>query len=178
MADLLSPDTMKKLFREHGLRFTSQRYAIYHALATSHEHPTAENLHSIVKQTYHTLSMNTVYNTLEALKVIGIASDISLWHDKARFDANLRPHHHLVCIQCRRITDLIDPSLDRLTLAPSTRHNYELVGHRVEIQGICKECRTASKKRKSLKNSRPDHSNEKAAYKQTGRRDQAWQKNH
>ena len=101
-----------------------------------------EDLYSTVKRTYPTLSMNTVYNTLEVLKDIGIASEISLWHDKARFDANQTPHHHLVCLRCKKIEDLYDDTLDRLALSPKTQHQYRIMGHRVEFHGYCNRCKT------------------------------------
>jgi Fur family transcriptional regulator, peroxide stress response regulator len=74
----LTFEQLRKHFQQQRLKFTSQRYAIYQALASSTEHPTVEDLYSTVKKSHPTLSMNTVYNTLETLKEIGIASEISL----------------------------------------------------------------------------------------------------
>ena len=133
-------EQIRKHFQERGLKFTSQRYAIYRALASSTQHPSVETLYSMVKRSYPTLSMNTVYNTLEALKEIGIASEISLWHDKARFDANQVPHHHLVCLHCKKIEDLYDDTLNDLALSPKAKHRYRITGHRVEFHGYCSDC--------------------------------------
>jgi len=137
----LTFEQLRKHFQQRRLKFTSQRYAIYQALASSTEHPSVEGLYSTVKKSHPTLSMNTVYNTLETLKEIGIASEISLWHDKARFDANQTPHHHLVCLYCKRIEDLYDNALDDLALSPKVKHRYRIVGHRVEFHGYCKDCK-------------------------------------
>jgi Fur family peroxide stress response transcriptional regulator len=143
---LLTPDQLRRHFQERGLKFTSQRYAIYRALAGSTEHPSVEDLYSTVKEAYPTLSMNTVYNTLESLKEIGIASEISLWHDKARFDANQASHHHLVCLRCKKIEDLYDDTLDRLALSPKAKHRYRITGHRVEFHGYCSDCKPKTSK--------------------------------
>lgn len=137
---ILSADRIRKEFQERGLRFTGPRYAIYRALASSKAHPSVEELYSDVRTSYPALSMNTVYNTLEALKSIGIASEVSLWHDKARYDANPARHHHLVCLRCRRIEDLYDETLDELTLSPKAKHRYRLTGHRIEFHGTCHQC--------------------------------------
>jgi len=145
---LLSPDQLRRHFQDRGLKFTSQRYAIYRALAGSTEHPSVEDLYSTVKAAYPTLSMNTVYNTLESLKEVGIASEISLWHDKARFDANQTAHHHLVCLRCKKIEDLYDDTLDRLALSPKAKHRYRITGHRVEFHGYCSDCKPKSTKPK------------------------------
>jgi len=138
---MLTPEQMRKRFQERRLKFTSQRYAIYRALAASKEHPSVEDLYSTVKKAYPTLSMNTVYNTLESLKEIGIASEISLWHDKARFDANPASHHHLVCLRCKKIEDLYDDTLNCLALSPKAKHRYRITGHRVEFHGYCSDCK-------------------------------------
>jgi len=145
---LLPLEQIRKQFRQRGLKFTSQRYAIYRALAGSKEHPSVEDLYSTVKRSYPTLSMNTVYNTLETLKGIGIASEISLWHDKARFDANQASHHHLVCLGCKKIEDLYDDTLDDLALSPKAKHRYRIVGQRVEFHGYCGDCKTKTDKHK------------------------------
>ena len=142
----LTPEQVRRHFQKRGLKFTSQRYAIYRALAGSKAHPSVEDLYSTVKKTYPTLSMNTVYNTLESLQTIGIASEISLWHDKARFDANQAPHHHLVCLHCKKIEDLYDDSLDVLALSPKARQRYRIVGHRIEFHGYCGDCKTKQNK--------------------------------
>ena len=67
----LTLEHLRKHFQQRGLKFTSQRYAVYQALASSTEHPSVEALYSIVKRSYPTLSMNTVYNTLETLTFCG-----------------------------------------------------------------------------------------------------------
>jgi Fur family transcriptional regulator, peroxide stress response regulator len=143
---LLTPEQVRKHFQDRGLKFTSQRYAIYRALAGSTAHPSVEDLYSSVKRTYPTLSMNTVYNTLENLKAIGIASEISLWHDKARYDANQAAHHHLVCLRCKKIEDLYDDTLDGLALSPKVKHRYRILGHRVEFHGYCSDCKSKIQK--------------------------------
>lgn len=144
----LSLEEIREHFKGRRLKFTNQRYAIYQALASSSDHPTVEDLYSTVKRSYPTLSMNTVYNTLEVLKDIGIASEISLWHDKARFDANQTPHHHLVCLRCKKIEDLYDDTLDRLALSPKTKHQYRIMGHRVEFHGYCNRCKAKAGQQK------------------------------
>jgi Fur family transcriptional regulator, peroxide stress response regulator len=136
----LTLDQIRKHFRKRGLKFTNQRYAIYRALAASDRHPSAEDLFAKVKRTFPALSMNTVYNTLEALQDVGVASEISLWHDRARFDANQSPHHHLVCLGCKKIEDLYDRTLDGLSPSARASHDYRITARRIEFHGYCGDC--------------------------------------
>ena len=144
----LSPEEVQMHFRKRGHKFTSQRLAIYRALASSKLHPSVELLYSTVKKSHPTLSMNTVYNTLETLKEIGIVSEISLWHDRARFDANQTAHHHLACLDCKKIEDLYDENLDNLKLSSRLRHKYKITGYRVEFHGFCYTCQQKKRKNK------------------------------
>lgn len=141
-------EQIRKQFREQGLKFTSQRYAIYKALALSKQHPSAEELYRTAKKSHPTLSLNTVYNTLETLKAVGIASKIGPSYNRARFDANQSPHHHLFCLHCKKIEDLHDETLDRLALSPEVRHRYRITGHHVEFYGYCHDCQKRSPRRK------------------------------
>lgn len=145
----LTQSELRRRFRERGLRATPQRSAIYRALAETTRHPTAEDLHQQVRRLHPRISPNTVYYTLGVLRSAGLVDEVNYWHDRTRFDANSRPHHHLICLGCRRIQDLTDRALDRLALSARKKTGFEVIGHRVEFQGYCARCqgdtrRTAS----------------------------------
>src|SRR6266851_1745955 len=67
--------------RARGLSVTHQRLAIFEALASSHAHPSAEQLHRLVQKSIPTLSLATVYKNLEALRAIGAVSDVNVLRD-------------------------------------------------------------------------------------------------
>src|SRR3954462_104262 len=106
--------------RSHGLSVTHQRLAVFEALASPREHPSAEQIHKAVQRRIPTLSLATVYKNLEALKAIGAVADVNPLHEQARFEAALpgtgagQRHHHLVCVSCKKVRDLHDSELDRL----------------------------------------------------------------
>jgi len=57
--------------RTAGLAVTPQRLAIFRRLAATDRHPSAEELHAAVRREMPTLSLATVYKTLDALAGIG-----------------------------------------------------------------------------------------------------------
>lgn len=128
-----------KRFQEKGLKLTNQRIAVYEALASTDTHPTADSIYQEVKEKYPMISLNTVYNTLEALKEIGEISQLNT-DVSARFDANMAPHHHLVCLHCRKIEDFVDPELDQIPLKVPGRRDFKILFHKVEFHGYCKKC--------------------------------------
>ena len=137
----LADDDIRQRFRARGLKVTPQRAAIYRALAETASHPTADALYQQVRRRYPMMSPNTVYYTLGALRDAGLVHEVNYWHDGARFDANLEPHHHLVCLGCRAIVDLMDARLDRLAAPAPQRRAFDIIGHRVEFHGYCAACR-------------------------------------
>ncbi|MCA1837832.1 MAG: transcriptional repressor, partial [Actinobacteria bacterium] len=97
-------------------------------------------LYRSVRRLHPTLSPNTVYYTLGALRAAGLVHEVNYWHDRSRFDGNITPHHHLICLGCRTIEDFTDDSLDDLG-GSKRRAGFEVIGHRVEFHGYCAACR-------------------------------------
>jgi len=138
-------DRFAEYCRSHGLSVTQQRLAIFEALASSREHPSAEQLHKAVQRRIPTLSLATVYKNLEALKAIGAVADVNPLHTEARYEAALpgigagHPHHHLVCTSCKKVRDLHDADLDGLRVRDA--QGFDVRAVRVQAEGLCPECR-------------------------------------
>ena len=137
----LSRDDIQKKIRDNSLKSTPQRTAIYQALVHSTSHPTAEDLFAQVLPTFPMLSLNTVYYTLGVLRTAGLIQEVNIGHDRARFDANLSPHHHVICLGCQAILDVMDPRLNRLSSPLGIPKDFEITSHQVAFRGYCGTCR-------------------------------------
>ena len=60
----LKPKEVTALLRERGFKVTPQRLAVYNALAHTTEHPSAETLYQELLPDYPTMSLATVYKSL------------------------------------------------------------------------------------------------------------------
>jgi Fur family peroxide stress response transcriptional regulator len=140
----LSLDAIQLKFRDYGLKSTPQRTAIYQALVHSTAHPTAEDLFAQVSPAYPMLSLNTVYYTLGVLRTAGLVQEVNVGHDRARFDANLSPHHHVICQGCQTILDVMDPRLNRLTSPSGIPKDFQITSYQVAFRGYCGTCRRSS----------------------------------
>ena len=136
----ISQDTIRSKFKACGLKVTPQRTAIYKALAETTKHPTAETLFQQVSQEYPMISLNTVYYTLSTLKNASLLKEVNYWHDGARFDANIAPHHHLICLGCRAIFDIEDQALNQIQYQAKLPKDFRVLSHQVEFYGYCKSC--------------------------------------
>jgi Fur family peroxide stress response transcriptional regulator len=101
---------VKRLFADHGLRCTQQRVCLYQALASSEQHPTADELFKTVCQQMPGISLATVYNTLEAFCEVGLAQKLPgvAANGSARFDAMCHNHLHLRDQRTGEVTDVPD----------------------------------------------------------------------
>src|SRR5262249_24771008 len=95
--------------RTAGLAVTPQRLAIFRHLAATETHPSAKELHALVRRELPTLSLATVYKTLDTLATVGAVRPVSRLGARGRWDANVTSHHHLVCTVCGRVTDVAEP---------------------------------------------------------------------
>jgi Fur family peroxide stress response transcriptional regulator len=144
-------ETFEQFCRSHGLSVTHQRLAIFEALASSREHPSAEQLHKAVQRRIPTLSLATVYKNLEALKAIGAVADVNPLHEQGRYEAALpgtgagQRHHHLVCVSCKKVRDLHDSELDRLRVRDT--QGFDVRAVRVQAEGLCPQCQARAARR-------------------------------
>jgi Fur family peroxide stress response transcriptional regulator len=126
--------------RRGGLAVTPQRLAIIEALLGSGEHPRADAIFAAVRMQHPHISLATVHRTLETLCDIGEARKVTMLHDSARYDGNMTPHHHVVCVKCRRIRDIEIPQLDRILAGQSELGEFTVLGSSLEIHALCEEC--------------------------------------
>jgi len=126
--------------RRGGLAVTPQPLAIIKALLDSGEHPRADAVCAAVRVQHPHVSLATVHRTLETLCEIGEARKVTMLHDSARYDGNVTPHHHVVCVKCLRIRDIEIPQLDRLLAGRSELGEFRLLGSSLEIHALCDGC--------------------------------------
>src|SRR5574341_6411 len=92
--------------RHAGLKLTHQRMAVYSMLAGTDSHPTPEDVYTAIRTELPSLSLGTVYKILDQFHKHGFLRRVSTEGHVARYDANVAPHHHLVCTGCGRIQDV------------------------------------------------------------------------
>jgi Fur family peroxide stress response transcriptional regulator len=125
-----------------GLRLTPQRVAICQLLAESKDHPTASMIYHALLPQFPTLSLATVYKTLDVLKRLGLVHALGDAGDGAEhYDADLTPHINLVCVRCHRVSDLEDETIQEVEHRVAVRSGYEIQGARIVYYGLCPSCR-------------------------------------
>jgi Fe2+ or Zn2+ uptake regulation protein len=138
-----SPAELTELFRARGLKVTPQRQCIFRALDGNTQHPTAEGIYERVIAEMPTVSLRTVYQTLNDLSAMGEISQIDLGTGSARFDPNLEAHQHLVCDGCGTVVD-VPGDFAELRVPQGHSHGFVVSRTEVVFRGRCPDCRTAA----------------------------------
>lgn len=138
-------------FHGRGLRFTEPRRAILDVLSTTIDHLSAEDIYLAVHSDYPGIGLTTVYRTLELLIEMGLVYRFQFGDGRNRYELiqnAQKPghHHHLVCINCRKIIDYDDfvdeevELLKKVEKALSEKYNFQITNHVIQFYGICKDC--------------------------------------
>ena len=117
-----------------------QRRVILENLAGRTDHPTADQIYSAIKDRLPGMSRTTVYRVLEAFVDLGIIQRISNPGATARFDANTKRHHHLVCLQCQKVSDLMGSSLNDLPIPSRDEAAFHITDYSITFSGTCLDC--------------------------------------
>lgn len=119
-------------------RKTPQRMAILEYLSENRDHPSAEDIFREVRQNFPTMSLATVYNTLELLRERGDVLELTFDPSRKRYDPRTVEHHHLICRSCGRVAD-IDRNLN-ISLTEEERQGFVVEGNHIEFFGTCFHC--------------------------------------
>jgi Fe2+ or Zn2+ uptake regulation protein len=123
-------------------RNTGQRKAILCAVRCLPGHPTAAEVFAHVRAQggYPRLSLATVYRALEALVAQGDIIEMRVG-GVGRYDGGPRPHHHVVCRGCGRMTD-VPPLLPSSVLSDLEQASGYRVDpcHPIQFPGLCPAC--------------------------------------
>ncbi len=132
-----------QILREHGLRVTPQREVIVEILVCSKEHPTAETIFEEVKERCPALSLNTVYKTLEMFEHKGIVRKFNVGLNIYRYDANVKPHAHVICIRCNRVDDInakLEDFTEKIEKKADLTSSYKILYVDLFFYGLCQIC--------------------------------------
>jgi Fur family ferric uptake transcriptional regulator len=138
--------------KQAGGRITDQRNLIIHLLANSTHQIDAESLYILAHQEDASMSLATVYRTLNALADAGIIQRryLSPEHNRQYFER--MPDDHVLYITCRNChrsfpieTDLIAKLKEQL----DTHYSWHNVNVCSCISGLCAECSAKLKEQES-----------------------------
>jgi Fe2+ or Zn2+ uptake regulation protein len=139
-----SPDELTEIFRAKGLKMTPQRQCIFRVLhRMAGVHPTAEAVHAAVVEELPTVSLKTVYQTLNDLSGMGELHHIDLGTGSGRFDTTLDAHQHFVCERCGRVWD-VHGDFTGVRMPDDQSPGFRVSSTDIVFRGQCENCSTVA----------------------------------
>lgn len=137
-------ERLADILKTKKLKVTPQRLAIYKVLYETTSHPTADAIYSALKETHPTMSLATVYKTLDALKKADLVHELSVGEDSSRYDANMKSHPHMICLTCGTVFDLHTDVLEDAIKKVQVETDFEIMSEKVYFYGVCTNCKKIS----------------------------------
>lgn len=123
----------RQLLEQRGIQPSAQRVAVAEYVFHTHDHPGADQVWAIVRQSFPSISRATVYNTLNLFVEKGLLQELHLAEDRVVFDSNLRPHHHFIDEESGKIHDI---DWDRVQVCNMERlREYDVRDYQVVMRG-------------------------------------------
>ena len=137
-----SSDTLKKVLKKEGLRYTHQRQAIWDELSASDEHRDAEEIYLALYNSGLKVSRATVYRTIDVLVKNNLVRKLDLGDGRARYENKMDTahHDHLICVQCGKIEEFMDNVIENRQEVIIENFGYRLIRHIHQLFVICDEC--------------------------------------
>jgi Fur family ferric uptake transcriptional regulator len=125
-------------------RQTRQGQAVLNVVLGSDNFRSAQDIHAELRAAGERVGLTTVYRHLALLTEEGRldalqTADGELVYRRCHSDQH---HHHVVCRQCGRGTEVELPDLERWAESTAAELGYSDVSHTVEIFGVCADCRS------------------------------------
>lgn len=92
------------------------------------------------KQTMPSISLATVYNSLETLVACGLVKQVHVDREPTRYCPNLEEHGHFVCEKCGEVSDVDLASGKKMGRAWNLPEGFTVTSYEVSLRGTCAAC--------------------------------------
>jgi len=128
-----------KDLRKAGLKVTLPRLKILEILESSAtRHLSAEDIYRGLLESNEDIGLATVYRVLTQFESAGIVTRHHFEGGTAVFELNEGVHHdHIVCVDCGRVEEFSDDSIEERQEQIATRLGFKITDHSLTLHGHC-----------------------------------------
>jgi Fe2+ or Zn2+ uptake regulation protein len=127
-----------------GERVTHPRLAVARLVAGRAGHFTAAQLIEDAEASGEPIGRATVFRALDLFTSLGLVERVDLPGGNHAFVAcDAVHHHHAICTNCGRSTDIDDGALADVLAGLGRQAGFRVAAHRLEVFGLCAACGTA-----------------------------------
>lgn len=108
--------TVRDRIKSAKLKATHQRMVILSAIDACMTHPSPEEIYAMIHSDNPSISLATVYNTLDSFATVGLINRVASVNGNMRYDSNMGAHGHIYCHNTDEIIDYYDEGLNDLII--------------------------------------------------------------
>lgn len=136
-----SAERLRSALKDAKLRATAQRIAVLGVLRDRPGHFSVDDIGEAVRARLGTVSLQTVYDALDALTSAGLARRIEPAGSAALFESRATDnHHHVVCRRCGAVEDIDCVAEPAPCLDAANTAGFMLDEAEITFWGLCPEC--------------------------------------
>lgn len=134
-----SNDPHSQELRTSGLKVTLPRLKVLELFErTDKRHLSAEDIYQLLRDDGMEIGLATVYRVLTQFEQAQLLIRHHFEAGKAVFELNQGGHHdHLVCLQCGRVEEFIDPEIEKRQQAIAQKRGFAIHDHTLHIYADC-----------------------------------------
>ncbi len=118
-----------------GLKMTGPRKTILKVLGEATDHPSVEVVYERAKAIDSSISIATVYRTLNMLDELDLVTRHEFNESFSRYETNTDHHHHLIDLETGHVIEFQNQQLEEIKERIAAEMGYELIDHRLELYG-------------------------------------------
>jgi Fur family ferric uptake transcriptional regulator len=131
----------------HGRPLTSQRRLLLELLRDAEGHIDAKELYRRADIRDDSISMATVYRTLNLFRELGLVDERKLGKECCCYELKKSSeHHHLVCQKCGKVIEFQDPHFQKLIKTLQREYGFKITKAELCLEGCCPECEDKAEK--------------------------------
>jgi Fe2+ or Zn2+ uptake regulation protein len=124
-----------------GYRLTEPRRAVATLIAGRQGHFTAADLEEDSRARHLPIGRATIFRALDLFTELGVVERVDLpAGGHAYVPCEPVHHHHVICTNCGRATEIEDVGIGALLEAVKRETGYDVASHRLELFGLCPAC--------------------------------------
>ena len=135
--------------KDVGLKATQPRLKILNVLEQNRErHMSAEDVYRALMAAGDDLGLATIYRVLMQFESAGLVIRHHFAEGHAVFELDSGEHHdHILCLDCGKVTEFVDSTIERRQIRIATQHGFRLADHSLVLHGRCEQPDCAHRKR-------------------------------
>lgn len=118
-----------------GLKMTGQRKIILRVLDEAEDHPAVDMVYERARNIDPSISMATVYRTLNLLSEMDLVVRHDFNENFSRYEVNMEHHHHLIDVESGEVIEFQNAEIEIMKQDIAKKLGYDLIECRLELYG-------------------------------------------